>query len=150
MQCEPVEMALKLGLGLGLGVKLQASSDQLFQHDPPLRPPGGQRNPTTRYSSMHWWAYLCPAYFVDKVIENCPLSTDIVLVSSDGHRFGTHCKNLGSFTGGFPVDIAPAGGEEVPMPDLMARRIAKCGGNLETQLSLKSSTRLPFSSNSTA
>jgi hypothetical protein len=53
-----------------------------------------------------------------KVIANCPLSADIVLVSSDGHRFGTHCKNLGEFTGGFPIDIAPANGEDVRMPDL--------------------------------
>jgi hypothetical protein len=59
-----------------------------------------------------------------KVIPNCPLSADIVLVSSDGHRFGTHCKNLGEFTGGFPLDIAPANGEDVPMPDLNAEALA--------------------------
>ena len=53
-----------------------------------------------------------------KVVPNCPLSADIVLVSSDGHRFGTHCKNLGEFTGGFPLDLRPANGEDVPMPDL--------------------------------
>jgi hypothetical protein len=53
-----------------------------------------------------------------EVVANCPLSADIVLVSSDGHRFGTHCKNLGEFTGGFPLHIAPANGEDVPMPDL--------------------------------
>jgi hypothetical protein len=51
------------------------------------------------------------------VIPNCPLSADIVLVSSNGDRFGTHCKNLGEFTGGFPLDIAPDG-EDVSMPDL--------------------------------
>ena len=53
-----------------------------------------------------------------QVIPNRPLSADIVLVSSDGHRFGTHCKNLGEFTGGFPLDIEPANQEDVPMPDL--------------------------------
>jgi len=59
-----------------------------------------------------------------QVIANCPLSADIVLVSSDGHRFGTHCKNLGEFTGGFPLDIAPANGEDVPMPDLNAEALS--------------------------
>ncbi|KAF8960317.1 hypothetical protein BDZ97DRAFT_1603453, partial [Flammula alnicola] len=43
---------------------------------------------------------------------------DVVLVSSDGHRFGAHCRNLGEFTGGFPLHITPANKEEVPMPDL--------------------------------
>ena len=65
-------------------------------------------------------SYTHKAFNVDafQVIPNCPLSADMVLVSSDGHRFGTHCKNLGEFTGGFPVDIAPANGEDVPMRDL--------------------------------
>jgi hypothetical protein len=53
-----------------------------------------------------------------KVIADCPLQTDLVLVSSDGRRFGTHSKNLGEFTGGFPLHIGPANGEEVQMPDL--------------------------------
>jgi hypothetical protein len=53
-----------------------------------------------------------------KVIPGCPLQTDIVLVSSDGHRFGTHSKNLGEFTGSFPLHITPANGEEVQIPDL--------------------------------
>jgi len=48
----------------------------------------------------------------------------MVLVSSYGHRFGTHCKNLGEFTGGFPVDIAPANGEDVPMPDLNSEALS--------------------------
>jgi hypothetical protein len=40
-----------------------------------------------------------------KVVQNCRLSAaDIVLLSSDGHRFGTHCKNLGEFTGGLPLE----------------------------------------------
>ncbi|KIM41087.1 hypothetical protein M413DRAFT_72405 [Hebeloma cylindrosporum] len=59
-----------------------------------------------------------------KVIPNCPLSADIVLVSSDRHRFGTHCRNLGEFTGGFPVDIAPVNGEDVPMPGLDSKALA--------------------------
>jgi hypothetical protein len=59
-----------------------------------------------------------------QVIPNCPLSADIVLVSSDGDRFGTHCKNLGEFTGGFPVDIAPTSGEDVPMPDLNSEALS--------------------------
>ncbi|KIM41092.1 hypothetical protein M413DRAFT_159119 [Hebeloma cylindrosporum] len=58
------------------------------------------------------------------VIANCPLSADIVLVSSDGHRFGTHRRNLGDFTGVFPVDIAPVNGEDVPMPDLDSKALA--------------------------
>jgi hypothetical protein len=59
-----------------------------------------------------------------KVVPNCPLSADIVLVSSDGHRFGTHCKNLGDFTGGFPLEISPANGEDVPMLDLNAEALS--------------------------
>ena len=53
-----------------------------------------------------------------KAIPHCPFQADLVLVSSDGHRFGAHSQNLGEFTGGFPVNIAPANGEEVRMPDL--------------------------------
>ena len=53
-----------------------------------------------------------------KVIAGCPLQTDLILVSSDGHRFGTHMKNLGEFTGSFPLHITPANGEEVLIPDL--------------------------------
>jgi len=57
------------------------------------------------------------------VIADCPLQTDLVLVSSDGHRFGTHTKNLGEFTGSFPSHIAPANGEEVQMPDLDSKAL---------------------------
>ena len=59
-----------------------------------------------------------------KVVPNCTLSADIVLVSSDGHRFGTHRKSLGDFTGGFPLEILPANGEEVQMPDLNTEALA--------------------------
>ena len=59
-----------------------------------------------------------------KVIPHCPLQTDIVLLSSDGHRFSTHSQNLGEFTGGFPAHIAPADGEEVQMPDLDSKVLA--------------------------
>jgi len=54
-----------------------------------------------------------------KVVSNCPLSTaDFVLLSCDGHLFGTRCKNTGEFTGGLPLDIPHANGEDVLMPDL--------------------------------
>jgi hypothetical protein len=53
-----------------------------------------------------------------EVIEGCPLQADLVLVSSDGHRFGAHTKNLGEFTGSFPLHLPPANGEEVQMPDV--------------------------------
>jgi hypothetical protein len=52
------------------------------------------------------------------------MQTDLVLVSSDGKRFGTHCKNLGEFTGGFPVNIVPSKGEEVQMPDLGSQALS--------------------------
>ena len=57
-----------------------------------------------------------------KVIADCPLQTDLVLVSSDGHRFGTHMKNLGEFTGSFPLHITPTHGEEV-QPDLDSKAL---------------------------
>ncbi|KAF9558896.1 hypothetical protein CPC08DRAFT_709245 [Agrocybe pediades] len=57
-------------------------------------------------------------------IENCTIPTDIVLVSSDGERFGSHTKNLGQFTGSFPADIPPAEGEEVPLKNLGAKALA--------------------------
>lgn len=57
------------------------------------------------------------------VIAHCPLETDIVLVSSDGCRFGMHSKNLGEFSGGFPLHITPADGEEVQMPDLDSKAL---------------------------
>jgi len=56
-------------------------------------------------------------------IPGCLLQTDLVLVSSDGHRFGTHMKNLGEFTGSFPLHITPANGEEVQIPDLDSRAL---------------------------
>ena len=52
------------------------------------------------------------------------MQPDLVLVSSDGKRFGTHSKNLGEFTGGFPLDIAPSNGEEVQMPDLGSKALS--------------------------
>ena len=51
-----------------------------------------------------------------KVILNCPLSADIVVVSSEGHLFSMRW-NLGKFNGGFPLEIT-LNGEDVPMPDL--------------------------------
>ena len=59
-----------------------------------------------------------------KVIADCPLQTDLVLVSSDGHRFGTHMTNLGEFTGSFPLQITPGNGEEVQMPDLDSKALS--------------------------
>ncbi|KDR73372.1 hypothetical protein GALMADRAFT_1341949 [Galerina marginata CBS 339.88] len=58
------------------------------------------------------------------VVANCPLSADVVLISSDGLRFGTHCQNLGEFTGAFPLHIAPVDGEDVTMPGLDSEALA--------------------------
>ena len=59
-----------------------------------------------------------------KVITGCPLQTDLVLVSSDGHRLGTHMKSLGEFTGSFPLHITPTNGEEVQIPDLDSKALS--------------------------
>ncbi|KAF4609575.1 hypothetical protein D9613_012231 [Agrocybe pediades] len=56
-------------------------------------------------------------------VENCTIPTDIVLVSSDGARFGSHARNLAEFTGSFP-DTLPEEGEEIPIKNMNAKALA--------------------------
>ena len=56
---------------------------------------------------------------ISPVIADCPLTTDVILRSSDGVEYGAHSANLEIYSGGFPpaASTKVSQGEIVQMPE---------------------------------
>ena len=61
---------------------------------------------------------------ISLVIADCPLTTDVILRSSDGVEYGAHSTNLEIYSGGFPpatsTKVTADPGDIVQMPETSA------------------------------